>query len=120
MNRLCCYTKHGSAKLVVSHLKVTYRMSAATGCRVLQPLGSAGIRRGFLKGAVRGSVQDGGIGGQHVTACFLAGGYMRLRLGGGLRRLLVLVLLGRAGVGRRSSFRNRLRGCRRLIAAVVL
>lgn len=89
------------------------------GAGGLQPLGSAGVWRGFLKGAVGGSVKGGGVGGQHVTACFLAGS-MRLRLGGGLRRLLVLVLLGGAGVGRRSCFRNRLRGCRRLIAAVVL
>lgn len=42
---------------------------------------------------------------------------MRLRLGGGLRRLLVLVLLG---VGRRSCFGNGLRARGRLKAAVVL
>lgn len=94
-------------------------MSAAPGCRLLQLWGSAGVRRGFLKGAVGGSVKGRGVRGQHVTACFLAGS-MRLRLGGGLRRLLVLVLLGRARAGCRACFRNGLGGRRRLIAAVVL
>lgn len=84
---------------------------------------SAGVRWRFLKGAVGRTVEDGGVGGQHVAPWFL-GAALRLLLGPALGGLLVLVLvlvvLGQAGAGGRASIRHELGGSRGLVAAVVL
>lgn len=81
--------------------------------------GSTGVRWRFLKGAVGRAVEDRSVGGQH-EASWVLGGSLRLRLGGNLRGLLVLVLLRRAAVGGRASFWDHLRSSRCLVVAVVL
>lgn len=76
---------------------------------------SAGVWWRFLKGAECGSVEGRSVGGQPVDPRVL-GGPLRLRLGGNLSRLLVLVLLR----GASAAFRHHLGSCWWLVAVGVL
>lgn len=76
---------------------------------------SAGVWWRFLKGAECGSVEGRSIGGQPVDSRVL-GGPLRLRLGGNLSRLLVLVFLRGAG----AAFGHHLGSCWWLVAVGVL
>lgn len=78
--------------------------------------GSVGIRWRFLKGAIGGSIEDRGVGGQHVATLVL-GSSCALRLDGSLRGLLVLLRL--AGGGGGASFRDQL-GCSRRREIIVM
>lgn len=78
---------------------------------------SAGVRWGFLEGAVGGSVQSWSVGGQHVSPRVL-GGSLRLWLHVDLGGHLALVLLGGAGGG--ASVGDHLRSSRWLEVVGVL
>lgn len=74
------------------------RVNSSKLCRIRPSRPSAGVRWGFLKGAVGGSIQSRSVGGQHVSPRVL-GGSLRLRLHVSLGGHLALVLLRGAGGG---------------------